>query len=269
MKSLNIIEFETAGDGGADTSGDYDAVAADAGAEGGAAASPAATEPAEETGAAAAEAPSSAEETAPPWAPDQETWEDMQALTGAIAQALTAQEQGAVTEEPTFEFDPLDPNAGATIQEFVRQEIQRGVQAQLADITPVVEKARFAEAAEIKDGLLDSFAGQIDGFEKDNPVFRAGAEYAASAMLDTVKAELGLDPSQPSRRAAEIALKRGAEWFAGIAKEQREAGKAAYISEMQTLKDAPGTLGVTGGGVEGIEPADDYDEALKRIFARA
>lgn len=50
-----IYDFEATGDGGADTSGDYDAVVAEAGAEGGAVSSPAATEPAEETGAAAAE----------------------------------------------------------------------------------------------------------------------------------------------------------------------------------------------------------------------
>ena len=264
-----VFDFEATGDGGADTSGDYDTVVAEAGAEGGAVSSPAATEPAEETGAAAAEAPSSVEEATPPWAPDRESYEEMTALTQAVAQILTQPGQEAETAEPSFEFDPLDPNAGQTIQEFVRAEIQRGVQAQLADITPVIEKARFTEASEIKDGLLDSFGGQIDGFEKDNPAFRAGAEYAAAAMLDQVKAELGLDPSQPSRRAAEVALKRGAEWVAAFVKPQRDAGKAAYIAELQTLKEAPGTLGVTGGGIEGIEPADDYDEALKRIFARA
>lgn len=275
-----VFDFEaTAAGAAAGDAGDYDAAAATlaaVGAEAGAEPSSAAPAAAEEAVAAAAEEPSAADEAAPAWAPSQEEWEGLQQQHNQLIQYVQQLEsRTTATPEPPAAAPPQMPNA---LDDDYEERMQEYLEYKLAErdhvweerferIAPTVQTVQQREAAAQKDAIIDAI--DVDGFDKSDRGFREGAEFFSIGLLDAVKAELGLDPSQPSARAAEVALQRGAEQFAAFAKTQREAGKSAYIAELERLKTGgeAAVSAVTGGGVEGLPPADDYDEALRRITA--
>lgn len=269
-----LIDFDPDDDAG----GDYDATVAalEAAGEAGSGAEAGAEAPAAEPSAAATpqeaeEAPSSppAEAAAPAWAPSQEEWEGLQQQHQALLQYVASLEPTGTETAPAVEApelpDILDPDYGpkmAAYLDYRDQQRDRVWEQRLEGITPVVQSVQQKEALAQKDAMIDSL--DVDGFDKTDPVQRESVEFFAVGLIDQVKAELGLPLDQPSARAAEVALQRGAEKFTAFAKAQREAGKQAYIAEMEALGGAPKDLAVTGGGREGAAETDDYDEALRR-----
>lgn len=282
-----VFDFETDAGAGGDGAGagDYDGVVADltggaGGAEAGAE-STAATAAAEEAATAAAEAPSPAEETAPAWAPSEAEFRELQQQHAAVLRYLEAQAAAPAaaaaatdTEPPTMPH-PLDEDYEermAQYLDYVVSERDRVWEERFARIEQPARTFEQQQASARKDEIIASL--DVDGFEKDKPNWREAGELLAVGLLDQVKAEMGLQPDEtgyfpPSAQAAEVAMRRGAERLAAFAKEQREAGKQAYIAELEALK-AGGTAalpGVTGGAIEGLDAADDYDEVLRRITA--
>lgn len=268
----HIFEFDPDDEVG----GDYDDTvaalsAAGDGAEAGAEAS--AAEPsAEATPPEVDEAPSSSpsdEAPAPAWVPDENDFRTLQERQDALIQYLASQETANTAPDAEAPEMPqmLDPDYEAKLATYLDwrdEQRDRVWQERFNQVAPVVQSVQEKEAAAQKDSIIDSL--DVDGFEKEKPEFREGAEFFAVGLIDSVKAELGLPLDQPSARAAQVALQRGAEKFTAFARAQREAGKAAYIAEMEALGNAPKDLSVTGGGREGAAETDDYDEALRRFM---
>lgn len=235
----------------------------------------AAAEAGDEAADAAVLAPSGTEPAATAWAPDEDDFRTLQEQQTALVQYLAGQEaeRAAAAQAETVAPEMpqmLDPDYEQKLAEYLDwrdEQRDRVWQERFDRVAPVVQAVQEREAEALRDALIDSL--EVDGFEKENPEFREGAEHFAVGLIDQVKAELGLPLNQPSARAAQIALQRGAEKFTAFARTQREAGKAAYVAEIEALGGAPKDLGVTGGAREGVSDAENEEEAVRRLLARA
>lgn len=223
-------------------------------------------------------APSSpeAEPAAAAWAPNEDEFRQLQEQHNALLHYVAsnaetpsahAADEGVAPEIPNM----LDPDYETRMAEYLDyrdSQRDRVWEARLEGITPVVQSVQQERAAAQKETIIDAI--DVAGFEKDKPEFRQGAEFFAVGMIDQVKAELGLPADQPSARAAEIALRRGAEQFTAFATGQRKAGEEAYIAHMNSLKNAGDQTvpGVTGSGIEGMEDAEDEMDVVRRLSAR-
>lgn len=266
-----VYEFEPEGDSYDDVPAGGGEAAADADVEVGAAPS-AEAEPGAEATAEVAGAPSPAETAAPTWAPSREEWEDTQQALATFARIEQQRQEEAAAaargDEPTWDLDPIENDNFATdLQSFLRHTIQETIQPLTGTVAQVQAKEAQATIDQLLDGIKD-----VDGYTPDQPLyeggpsFRDGTRELAAAFVDQVKAEQGIPADRPGGpRVAQEAMRRAATMLGQMAKAQHTAGRDAYKAEMEALKNAPATPAVTGGGVEGLSPTDDYDEALRRM----
>lgn len=184
-------------------------------------------------------------------------------LEQVLAQAAAAHEaeQGQPQTPPVP--DPLADDYPEQLQRW--DEYQR--QQTLAQIAPFVQTVQEyqrqqtqATIGEILTGITD-----IDGFDASSKEAQDLAKHFAREEAGRLQAQGYRD----ERKAAEAALRYGAQKVAEFAKAQRAAGEQAYLERMRKATAAPTELAAVGEGTEVGADADTEAEAALRFLARA
>ncbi len=195
------------------------------------------------------------EAAAPTWTPDSPEFQDAvsQAAEQYIEGLLRQASQAEQNQPPSFELDPLDDNFGPNLQGAIQAAIQQA-------ISPIMPMAyeRQAEQANAQVGqILDSFK-DLGEFNKE------AAQYAAAGFIGQAESQYGRGP-----RAAQAALRQGAEYVSNLVKGERQSAVDAYKASLQAASGTQSDPGVSGAAGEQSRPATSYEEILQRHTDRA
>lgn len=214
-------------------------------------------DPSAEGAAAAQTAAPEVEAATPAWAPSQDEWGQVIGAVNYLAEAyeaLTPQEQAAV--DAGADWDPLADNAGEQLRDLVRSELREA----LAPINATVAVTQHEQSVQLRDGIFDSF-NDLD-FDRD-----MAHSYAISALPE-MQAQYGRG-AWAAQAAVQAALRTGAERAAEVRKTERQAGRDAYVAEMEALRNAPKTPPGLGESGTEISPQITDPRALARAKSRA
>lgn len=184
-------------------------------------------------------------------------------LEQVLAQAAAAHEaeQGRPQAPPVP--DPLADDYPEQLQRW--DDYQR--QQTLQELAPFVETVQKYEREQRQSTIKEILTGitDIDGFDPSNQEARDLARHFAREEADRLQAQGYRD----ERKAAEAALRYGAQKVAAFAKTQRAAGEQAYLEKIRTATSAPTELSAVGEGTEVGADAENEAEAALRYLARA
>lgn len=213
---------------------------------------------------AAVETPEVTPEETPPWALNEQDWQQtVQYLqqTAPILQAvaqylpqLQQQANPAPAAEEAPEIDPFDP---ASVRAYIQHEIQAGIQSGLTDQLGPYEGMLGMVASEQGEALarreLETIKSDIGEFDHDTAFL-----IAAGAI------EGGQDPA--------VALRHAATYSRDWEKRIRDDERTRYQTELKTLGGAPGEVPIGSAAGTEVQPVPTgprrYHEAVERVLAR-
>ena len=191
--------------------------------------------------------------------PSQDDWQNVVGFQqqvapflGELAQALQAEQQQQYQQQPQYqepEFDPWDPDS---VQSYISQNIQSGVEQALEPYSGILGIVASREGEQMATAELEKIRGEVGDFDTDT------AFLVASGLIDQ-----GHDPS--------LALRRAAEFSREVETRIREDERKKYISEIQNVSNSRGDVPVGGTPAEGQPPVptgqDRYRVAVNRWLA--
>lgn len=215
-----------------------------------------------EAGADAAGQPSAAApaQAAPAWGPDSPEFQMM--LDRAVEERLGGYAPADDGQGAGFgiELDPFSDNFGEQLVGTFAQLLDQALDQRLGPIQQHHEESLKSEGKQEAFGLLDSFAGELGEFDKEEAFNRAqglfasyleqyGPRYAEQFTTRALR-EAAQRQAQLERRIGERAVERYKEQLANAAGRQG------------------GDLGVAGGGSRPPETGGSYDDVIRRWDAR-
>lgn len=219
----------------------------------------------------AVEAPPVAEPAAPeeqPFTVDRNEWEAMRTFTeraGPVISYLanSIQQQQQAQPQPQFapqeEQAPFDPWEPSTVQNYIRQQVEQGVQEAMGyayePYAPLLETVAAQQGEAQAREYLDSLNEQVGSFDQD-----AALILAASLMSQGT--------AQPDQ-----ALSVAAQYLHGMETTIREDERRRVLEEIKGIQGAPDQHPVAGGPLVGeMETVptgpDRYRVAVQRALDR-
>ena len=223
----------------------------DAGVEAGAAdAAPAEAPGAVQDGAteAAPEPPIEADAT-PAWAPTQDDWQNLQSELAQLRQAVTPQEPTAAAPALSDYADAEGIITPDALQRYIAEEVQRGVQAQMEPVRPVLDQTIQERGEQMVRAEFDRLKSTVGDFDPD--LARAIAEGLVHQTND---------PAAALTQAAQLAH--------NALKAARETAVEEYKQTLANIGNAPTEPGAAGAGVLDETKPKDYNDATARWLAR-
>lgn len=212
---------------------------------------------------------------APTWTPEQLHDVFEQASSQGAQQVLEALFAAAQEPEAPIELDVFDDNFSTNFEARLDQRDQQllgRLQEMLSPLMGLAESQQVETAQGMVGQIFDTFQDMGDflstrsetGEISPNAENRDIAEKFAQALLPEVKAATGLQ----GPRAAQLALRKGAEMAKQFRDTAYQAGRDALKAELEANGGAPKLPAGGGSGATIVSDADDELAVAQRFASR-